>query len=569
MEKYIQHIELINDYLNNLLSEEARLTVASRLETDTEFRALYTDQIVLVEGIKRYALKQEIASAQQSYVRTKRLKNAGYSLLGISIVLLAYLWFFNNSKTEIIPTSNPQNTNIMSLDTTGVETISNPTTVIEDSLIISSKKIRKERVLTSDLIEIKETSKTKLNIESVLKVPGEPSIIIGENHLKALYKSLLKRPQLFRINTAKDTTLMCREGTVLKIKADAFVYPNAEKRVEGSIDFEVTEYYKMSDIIVANLTTMSNHKLLETGGMLNIEASKGDLKLGLDANKGIDISFPTTAKKEGMKLFYGESLTDDLLGDEVPRGINWNLATNEKKEFVFSKVTYDTIFNYQRSMNTDIRNMMRDDALVVDKAFWKAFNTYKKQRLIRTVFFNSKNYIFLRKSLFEAENSKYKIFETDSISRGGHIIREISPESFLATRSVLKPVYDFRLRARRNDNYGLLTSNLGWVNCDRFINFSAEKIEFTTDIRYAENMDVKLIFNDMGSIMPAEVKNGVYVFSGVPLDQKVSIVAISCEKDSFEIALQETRISKKGLRNLIFEIVTLSGLKRKLEVLNK
>lgn len=568
MEKYIQNIELINNYLNKLLSEEARLAVVSRIETDAEFAALYSEQTILIEGIKRSVIRQEIKFAQQKYMRAKHIKNIGLFGIGLGILILTYLLFFNPQKTEIVPNSNHQNSSVVIVDTLIIETNSNNVTTLDDSIYLKSGENRKEKIIKPVLLEKKESPKTQINSETSLQGANERPIILAENNLKSLYKSLRKPPQTFKINTEKDTTLICREGTILKIKAASFVNSNTKMLVNDLIDIEVTEYYKMSDIIVANLTTMSNHKLLETGGMLNIKASKGDLKLSLDANKGIDISFPTTSKKEGMKLFYGESMTDDLLENEAPNTINWKLAANEKKEIPFQLIEYDTIYNYQASMNEDIRNMMRDDALMVDEAFWKTFNTHKKQRLIRTVFFNSKNYIILRKPLFEGKNTKYKILETDSISRGGHIIREISPESFLASRIVRKPEYDFRLLARRNNNYGLLTSNLGWVNCDRFINFSAEKIEFSTNIRHAENMDVKLIFQDMGSLMPAEVKNGFYVFRGVPLDQKVSIVAINCKKESYEVALKKTIISKEGLSKLSFEDVSLSELKEKLKILN-
>jgi hypothetical protein len=87
----------------------------------------------------------------------------------------------------------------------------------------------------------------------------------------------------------------------------------------------VTEYYKLSDILLANLSTVSNGKHLETGGMLFIEAKKGAIELELKDNKPIDISFPTKNKKQGMQLFSGEW---------KDKNMNWTLQGDQTLEDV-------------------------------------------------------------------------------------------------------------------------------------------------------------------------------------------------------------------------------------------
>src|SRR6185503_20189214 len=71
------------------------------------------------------------------------------------------------------------------------------------------------------------------------------------------------------------------------------------------VNVYMTEYYKLSDILLANLTTESNGRMLETGGMIFIEALAEGKECRLKKNSLIEIQFPFAESKEGMKLFVG------------------------------------------------------------------------------------------------------------------------------------------------------------------------------------------------------------------------------------------------------------------------
>jgi hypothetical protein len=97
METTIQHIELINQYLNNLLSGEAKSSFVQKLETDSEFKTIYQEHLILIEGINRAALKQDIENAKQSYTTTKWIKISGIGIIVISTLVLLYS-LLNSSK---------------------------------------------------------------------------------------------------------------------------------------------------------------------------------------------------------------------------------------------------------------------------------------------------------------------------------------------------------------------------------------------------------------------------------------------------------------------------------------
>lgn len=71
MENQIENIELINNYLNKNLSGKDLVDFENRLKKDDEFRALYDEHVIILEGIKRQRIKAEIKLGKQRYLRTK------------------------------------------------------------------------------------------------------------------------------------------------------------------------------------------------------------------------------------------------------------------------------------------------------------------------------------------------------------------------------------------------------------------------------------------------------------------------------------------------------------------
>ncbi|PKQ45654.1 hypothetical protein [Confluentibacter flavum] len=292
MENHIQHIEFINQYLNKSLSANESEIFLNTLKTDSYFKNLYEEHIVFLEGLKRQTLKTEIKSAKQYYTKMKWFKYLGISAVIVVISILAYMFLFGNTTVEPKPI------------------LDNNTTIILDS-IPSKNDSKKTEILKDTVYSIENDAIEKTIVSSEKKSKKENSN----------FESLKKAPQIFVVDSKKDTTIVCKEGTKLVIKGNSFVDANNGK-VEGKINIAVTEYYKLSDILLANLSTTSNDKQLETGGMLFIEAKKDNAILKLAEKSSIEILFPTQNKKENMQLFSGE-WKDGI--------INWEVLNQDSK----------------------------------------------------------------------------------------------------------------------------------------------------------------------------------------------------------------------------------------------
>jgi hypothetical protein len=184
-----------------------------------------------------------------------------------------------------------------------------------------------------------------------------------DSRISTGFESFKKQSQIISFDTSKDTIIKCKEGTVLKIKANSFVRSINKQPVKGIINFEVTEYYKLSDILLANLTTTSKEEQLETGGMLYIEAFQGDELLELKSNSTIDILMPTKKKKESMQLFSGVMSEKGI--DWIPENdaLEMIVRTEERLEVPYAIVDQAPVFPGCETVNESQRRQCFNDGL--------------------------------------------------------------------------------------------------------------------------------------------------------------------------------------------------------------
>jgi len=73
--------------------------------------------------------------------------------------------------------------------------------------------------------------------------------------------------QVFEITNENDTFIIGKNGTKISIPKNSFVDKNGNA-VTGKINFELKEALTLADMVMGNLTTLSNGKILQTGGMI-------------------------------------------------------------------------------------------------------------------------------------------------------------------------------------------------------------------------------------------------------------------------------------------------------------
>jgi hypothetical protein len=165
-------------------------------------------------------------------------------------------------------------------------------------------------------------------------------------------KGVELKKQLFEIDTRKDTVVVTKHGTVFAIPANAF------ESSSQSIVFSVQEAITPAEIIRAGLSTMADDKLLETGGMFNIQAY--DSGKPVNISKEIIAETPTTVDSKNMKLFDGVVKADSTINWTNPQPIEQYLNTYEVTTLDFYPPRY---FEGLQKRNLDVTNKTFTDSL--------------------------------------------------------------------------------------------------------------------------------------------------------------------------------------------------------------
>lgn len=113
-----------------------------------------------------------------------------------------------------------------------------------------------------------------------------------------------------------------KQGTEIKIPANAFDVP------EGStIEVQVTEVFRPSDMILQSLTTTSNGKQLVTGGMIKVDAWVNGQPANLRQGKSLEVRVPSSNPNPRMQLFAMTQQGGGLINWVNPKALK---KVNEK-----------------------------------------------------------------------------------------------------------------------------------------------------------------------------------------------------------------------------------------------
>ena len=119
-----------------------------------------------------------------------------------------------------------------------------------------------------------------------------------------LFQNTIIKSQFFKIDPTKDTVIVGNKGTKIIIYKNTFINSKGNV-IQGEINFELLEALTFEDMILANLTTISNGTLLETDGMIYINASYKDEIITINKKKPLYIEIPTHSKKPSMLVYKG------------------------------------------------------------------------------------------------------------------------------------------------------------------------------------------------------------------------------------------------------------------------
>jgi hypothetical protein len=209
--------------------------------------------------------------------------------------------------------------------------------------------------------------------------------------LQTFFSKLSNESQLFNINASKDTFIICKDGTALTIKANSFT--NANKAlVKGIVQLEIKEAYDFTNVIANGLHTVSNSNLLETVGMVYINAKQNNQALDINIRQPIEIVMLAPLKKDDMQLFYlNKNANDNLLNTKT----NWianGQIQNKNHAFLIRNFGWlnSSLFNTKNTEKTAIRIALQNET---DSNSIRAMLVFPKIKSVINLYYKNGNLV--------------------------------------------------------------------------------------------------------------------------------------------------------------------------------
>ncbi|HYV90747.1 MAG TPA: energy transducer TonB [Chitinophagales bacterium] len=398
----------------------------------------------------------------------------------------------------------------------------------------------------------------------------------GKNNSQSVssYQKLQAETQSFSIDASRDTVIYCREGTSIAIKSHSFISLKTGAEISGSVNIRVQEYYCLSDMVLADLSTISNGQLLESAGMIHISAMYLNEECVLIPGKTFEIGFPYKERNGEMQLFYGKwdketvnwQVEKKSLSEEVPMVFlyveqmpeypggmkalknffhkNLKYPPMARASGIGGRVVVQFVVEKDGSV-TDVKLVMSSDP-ELDSAALAAVRKLPKwkpgkleDQPVRVYYRLPITFETGKMDSLFAERFE-KIYSDSSIQK--------APEEII-------------------NRYLFSATQFGWINCDRFWNAGGSKVNFTVEGLDAAT-DLKIVFHSAKSFMSGTRNNNCMVFSNVPENEEVTLIALKYLDGKPFLAMKETVTSPTPVKDLIFEPVTMNVLKSEMKRLD-
>ncbi len=390
-----------------------------------------------------------------------------------------------------------------------------------------------------------------------------------------LFANIAEKPQIFIVSSDKESSVTGEKGTIIHVD------PNRLETVDGSpidqnIQVELLELIDIQSMLSSNIQTVSNGEILITGGAYYLNMTSNGKQLQIKPDMFLDVEFPKLTE-EKMELFMGErdsfgqmnwistsekfesNSLDEVLNtdtaffselespdseaikgptkplefsDQDDRIINISIdefaLTPELEQYnnVSFRVNDNCHYNPDDADN-NIWHHVEIDRSTVDGEYIITFSgvSLVGKKISRkyevTPVFEGEDYKAASQE-YEKKYKEYLRIKQENEAKAQEELKELRTQVFLGNPSRYSP-----LKLRR----------LGWINCDRFLNFSGPKsdivLNFDKDIY--EFSRFFAVFKDTNSVLSENYWYGqteVPAFRNIPIGMELIIFAISANDDT-------------------------------------
>lgn len=196
----------------------------------------------------------------------------------------------------------------------------------------------------------------------------------GFSHIES-YHDLFNEDKIetqdFRGFSDKEIRIEGKKGTIITIPENSLVSASGEK-YRGIVSIKLKEIYSTKDIIESNLQTLSNGRLIETGGMIKITVQGNNKDLFLGPGITAEVLMPTAKPAQNMQVFYG-SLEDGQVEWETNNALEDLVSIKEislKSEFENDTLSKELFNNFRLDISS-VKTQKPTSSIIQPTPFYK------------------------------------------------------------------------------------------------------------------------------------------------------------------------------------------------------
>lgn len=420
--------------------------------------------------------------------------------------------------------------------------------------------------------------------------------ITVENKISELETFLMtetqKRTQTFTIKNDEKNLIIGNSGTKVYIDENTFVFENGEIPTLKEVNLSMKEAYTIEDMMIFRLSTHADEGLLETGGMVFLEATSQGRILKIQDGKSIKIGLPTDKLKAEMQLFNGISNENNVDWKATNQGFAvapFEFTVPVTPEYPISRISYyikrnpdftpmlnDAQHEYYKK---DISKLILYINLVAPQRPQKPYEPQLEQVLyennLKSIFISKKK---VEKEIQDTYNRRMKVYNRKLEAYNNELLEykrdSIYFPEWMAYQKRMLDIANGELMAefdadfkvtgnvanQKLQNYFFTNNQLGWINCDRFYNTPKEqKMTLTINDNDNEEELIYVAFDEMNACINVNRQDETsFTTALIPKSAKVTIIALKVKNGKNYIAKHKTVANEKAIYDLVYQPVSSS-----------
>ncbi|MGH1386794.1 hypothetical protein [Kordia sp.] len=437
---------------------------------------------------------------------------------------------------------------------------------------------------------------------------------IPVNSIAEITTVLSPTVEKFEVKVNEETILKGKKGTSIYIPANTFQFEDGTTPT-AAVTIEIKECYSLTDMIFEDLQTTSKDQILETNGMIYLNAESNGKKLSVKEGKAVVIGFPKKNADKEMDLFYEVQLNDstktwipnyELFEFTAERAANttdgegdsfYNIEypiemTDDLYYYGYSPYTWTSRFDRIQFKGTNktiidyietLKDIDSTDAYLFYKNNWYInldFNIDKNGKMhnFKPRFYSDEKYneqaikitteLFKSLPLIDLDESNSDWRFSLGISSKRMLNKEKFKQKFREKYANYTNTAIEKIDPNALEYYMFSATEMGWINCDRFWDVDAnEKTDFIVKTTNPKETKIRIIFKDIKSIMTGTYENGVLVFKNIPKEKEIKVIGISYANGKPTLSVETATTDTENFELTNFKEFSLDELETELNSL--